>query len=337
MTTLLDTSLVPREARRDAWISTLREVQGPMGVHIEDPDVVGGTMEAWALGGLQVLKFECTTGTYSTRSEKQAKSAEPFIGIGIQLGGAGRLGQFGMQKTSGVGQLKCIDATAAFESCGWVGPGSCVTMGVTPQQLALPMDVIRRGAAQLHTSHLLPLVSAHVAATSRPSLARNAGAAELGEATIELFRALLVSAAHDSAHEAAVLAETLMTRVRAYIRQHLRDPDLRPAQVAAAHHISLRYLYKLCRESGFSLEQWVIEQRLHGARQQLATSQSSEHGIASIARQWGFSDPAHFSRRFRAAYGMTPREWRLAASSTVPLRASAGLRPASSIAGVGLT
>ncbi|MFF2198440.1 AraC family transcriptional regulator, partial [Streptomyces sp. NPDC058157] len=32
-----------------------------------------------------------------------------------------------------------------------------------------------------------------------------------------------------------------------------------------------------------------------------------------VAQRWGFVSPSHFSRAFRAAYGMTPREWQAAA------------------------
>jgi len=31
---------------------------------------------------------------------------------------------------------------------------------------------------------------------------------------------------------------------------------------------------------------------------------------ATIAAETGFSDPSHFTRAFRARYGMTPGEWR---------------------------
>ena len=37
----------------------------------------------------------------------------------------------------------------------------------------------------------------------------------------------------------------LLLRVRAFIEDRLVDPGLTPAAVARAHHISLRYLYKL--------------------------------------------------------------------------------------------
>lgn len=31
--------------------------------------------------------------------------------------------------------------------------------------------------------------------------------------------------------------------------------------------------------------------------------------IFAVARKWGFVDQGHFTRRFRAAYGLRPREW----------------------------
>jgi len=33
-------------------------------------------------------------------------------------------------------------------------------------------------------------------------------------------------------------------------------------------------------------------------------------GIAQIAYSWGFSDMTHFSRCFRRAFGVSPREYR---------------------------
>jgi AraC-like DNA-binding protein len=80
------------------------------------------------------------------------------------------------------------------------------------------------------------------------------------------------------------------------VYQHLTDPDLRPATIAAAHNVSLRHLYKICAQSGFSLEQWIIGERLHGARDELIRPDSHSRTITMVARQWGFSDPTHFTR-----------------------------------------
>lgn len=131
----------------------------------------------------------------------------------------------------------------------------------------------------------------------------------IGEATTHLVRALLTSAA-DGDPEPAALTDVLFSRITWYLRTHLRDPALGPAQIAAAHNVSVRYLYKLFAEHHRSLEQWLITERLKGAARQLHEPASRHLPVAVIAARWGFDDAAHFSRRFRQAYGMTPREWR---------------------------
>ena len=124
-----------------------------------------------------------------------------------------------------------------------------------------------------------------------------------------MMRALIVSAAQDQRLLGDALATSLVPRILAYARHHLTEDDLAPARIAAAHNISLRYLYKLLEKEGISLEQWIIERRLEGARADLASPAGRGRPIESVARAWGFSDPSFFSRRFRRAYGITPRQW----------------------------
>ena len=120
-----------------------------------------------------------------------------------------------------------------------------------------------------------------------------------------------------------------MPRVLAYIEEHLTDPDLAPARIAAANNISLRYLHKLCADSGFHVAEVIMRRRLEGARRDLAQPEFAAHTVAAIARRWGFSDPAHFSKRFSGAYRMPPGEWR-AHSLRSSAAAGGGRRPARS-------
>jgi AraC-like DNA-binding protein len=104
--------------------------------------------------------------------------------------------------------------------------------------------------------------------------------------------------------------ETQLTRILAYARRHLTEPDLGAHRIAAAYNISRRQLYILFRDVGISLEQWIIAQRLEGARVDLSGPAGQHRTIAAIARSWGFRGPSHFSTRFRAAYGLSPVEYR---------------------------
>ncbi len=128
-------------------------------------------------------------------------------------------------------------------------------------------------------------------------------------ATLQLARALLSSATQDESQVAGALEDTLFERVQLHIRRHVRNPNLSPASIAAAHHVSVRHLYKVCADHERRLEQWIINERLAGARAELAKPASRRRTIAAIATSWGFSNASHFTHRFREAYGLTPREW----------------------------
>lgn len=110
----------------------------------------------------------------------------------------------------------------------------------------------------------------------------------------------------------------MLSRIRAFIEEHLMDPDLSPESIARAHHISVRYLHKLFQSDGGTVSQWVRQRRLESCRIELGRS-GRRFTMAAVAHRWGFSSPSHFSRTFRGAYGMTPSAWQaLAASAFAP-------------------
>jgi AraC-like DNA-binding protein len=103
----------------------------------------------------------------------------------------------------------------------------------------------------------------------------------------------------------------LLTRIHAFIQQHLGDPELSPAGIAAAHHISVRLLHKLFHEQGETVAGWIRAQRLAGCRRDLLDPAQAASPVAAIAARRGFRSAIHFSRVFRAAYGLPPHEYRL--------------------------
>jgi AraC-like DNA-binding protein len=107
----------------------------------------------------------------------------------------------------------------------------------------------------------------------------------------------------DAAHHA------LLLRIRAFIVSHLGDPDLSPESIAAAHRISVRYLHRLFQSEGTTVSRWIQHRRLEECRRELSRPGRMSPAVAAVAHRWGFANPAHFSRVFRAAYGMSPREW----------------------------
>jgi AraC-like DNA-binding protein len=105
----------------------------------------------------------------------------------------------------------------------------------------------------------------------------------------------------------------LLTTVQTFIHQHLADPSLSPASIAAAHHISLRSLHQLFHDEGLTVADWIRRRRLESCRRDLADPALALRPIAAVAARWGYASGADFSRAFRAAHGMAPSEYRRSA------------------------
>jgi AraC-like DNA-binding protein len=99
----------------------------------------------------------------------------------------------------------------------------------------------------------------------------------------------------------------LVRRVLEYVDSHLHQP-LSLARLAATAHLSVAHLQRLfAAEVGVSVMQYVSRRRLDQARQLLSRT---ELPVAEVARLVGYSYPAHFSRVFRTATGLTPGQYR---------------------------
>ncbi|RNG34668.1 helix-turn-helix domain-containing protein [Streptomyces botrytidirepellens] len=136
----------------------------------------------------------------------------------------------------------------------------------------------------------------------------------LGAMTLDLAGACL--AQHLGAYDdlpAETRQQALLARVNAFIDHNLGDPDLRPADVAAHHHISVRSLHTLFRHQGETVAASIRRRRLERCHADLTDLGLRWRSISAIAARWGFLRPADFSRAFRAAYGVAPRELRQAA------------------------
>jgi AraC family transcriptional regulator, positive regulator of tynA and feaB len=96
----------------------------------------------------------------------------------------------------------------------------------------------------------------------------------------------------------------LHLRAQAFIREHLRDPDLSIDQISAALGCSKRYLHMLFSERGMTVSDYIWHARLQHCRQELEAQGGKT--ITDVAFSWGFSSSSHFSRVFRKYFGIAP-------------------------------
>jgi AraC-like DNA-binding protein len=149
--------------------------------------------------------------------------------------------------------------------------------------------------------------SARSAARGRPdpyarALARIAGRATRAErplrpderTVLDLVAAIAAGprAAHAAAHRAAA---------RSYIEEHLTNPGLCAAEIAAAAGISERQLSRLFAADGRSVPAHILGRRLELARSILSAPRAPT--VAEAAARCGFTSAAYFSHAFRHHFG----------------------------------
>jgi AraC-like DNA-binding protein len=235
------------------------------------------------------------------------------ISLGVRPSGTWELSQAGTTRGSAAHDVVgVVDVTRAM-SLRTGADTALLQMYLSADQLGMEVDALRRAVASVDRSPLRSLVAGHVLHLpgAVADLADPVARRSVGLATIEVVRAMLIGAARPEQQVGtAMSAEHLRTGIERYVRRRLRDPALSPASIAAAHAISRRHLYDLWRHEPTTLVRWITLRRLEAAREELADPRLAHRSIERIAHGWCFPDPASFARRFRAEYGMAPREWR---------------------------
>ncbi|MFE5942859.1 helix-turn-helix domain-containing protein [Streptomyces sp. NPDC056480] len=306
----------PRD-RADAFHHAMTDDSVPNEiVHEECETEISARIEGWRVGSLDLFDIR-SSGLEVRRTAKHVRHHRdrPVVSISLQSSGVHRAEQAGRQFSLGPEDI-CVFHELAPRTYGWSGHGASQAITVDMDHLGLPVETVVRASLQLRASPLHDLLLGHVRSLFRQPchVEADPAAGALANATTELVRAraLLTSAAHDERDQRvrAAMDDSLVTRIMAYARRHLTDPDLGPERIAAQHAISRRQLYVVLGRAGIRLEQWLIAERLEAACRLLASPRTAALPVAAVAAHCGFASPSHFTRRFRAAYGTTPSEWR---------------------------
>jgi AraC-like DNA-binding protein len=314
----VSTDGVPAGERFGFWREVNSRTWVPLGARCE-PRLEGtfrGRMNIYELGPVQVTQM--TTTPYGVhRTPHHIRQADPELWkLTLGVRGAGVVEQDDRQAEFTVGDLVLYNTSRPYSGvlASDIPASQILILRFARSLLPLPPRELRHltgvripgthGIGALTSQFLLQLAQ-HIDEYSPTDAAR------LSTLALDVLAATF---AHELDTGASVPPETrrraLLARIHAFIRKNLGDPELTPGSIAAAHHISLRYLHKLFHEQGLTVATWIRERRLERCRHDLADPLLAAHPIGAVAARWGFHSPAHFSQVFRSAYGLSPRQFR---------------------------
>lgn len=104
----------------------------------------------------------------------------------------------------------------------------------------------------------------------------------------------------------------------AFLKRNLHQTDLAPPWAAAQLRISVRTLHLRFQLMGTTFGAFILAERLEACRRALDNAMLDRHSISEIAFDWGFRGISHFSKVFKARYGVTPRDHRASQRATRP-------------------
>jgi len=230
----------------------------------------------------------------------------------LLIDGTARLGHYGLRSTLLAGDFVLMNSAAPVE-LDLLTDAKMVLLRVAPEELRgyLPScehlcgrplracEGISRGTAEL-TQCILGLLEGGVETHFRSRIARN-----LLDALATAFAIVL-----DRQFNGSPIICARNARVRLYIERNLRDPELKPATIAANLRISSRYLRAIFVAGKETVSAYILRRRLEECARDLADPARSELSITEIAFSWGFNSGPHFTRSFRHRYFISPREHR---------------------------
>jgi AraC-like DNA-binding protein len=125
--------------------------------------------------------------------------------------------------------------------------------------------------------------------------------------------AALLTARSDVEHKASCDHFSEVERMRIFMRRHLSEPTLSPQALADHMHLSVRTVHKRFEAAETTFGRSLLEERLEACRSALTDPRCRAMTASQIAFAFGFNDLSHFTKAFRARYGLPPGRYRRSA------------------------
>ena len=291
------------------WKHTINETYFDLDVSFRQPNKFSGFLQHAKLLEIGVSHYHANTVHYN-RGRQSSGYIDDSILITFPMTGDVRFTQKGRQLTSKPGQFFIELSSLPYEFYH-LHEASLYVIKVplallTPQMGTIERQFARSLSIDEGAGRLLVFQIGQILALIHNN--------QLGDLEIKILEqqllnliVLTLSAPKEVMMSCSSSIQSVhLKRIENYVYLHLENSGLTPAMVAAACHISARYLHKLFSELPYTFSEWVKELRLKQANHILKTK--SYVTIDEVAHRVGYGDQGYFSRIYKQHFGYTPRD-----------------------------
>ncbi|MFZ5692036.1 MAG: helix-turn-helix domain-containing protein [Pseudomonadota bacterium] len=307
------TDAVEARDRLSYWVEAVCETYVQLDCDTPHRDrSFSGTIEANRLATLGLSRVTSTAQHVRRTPSKIARAKEDYFLVSIQTKGCGRIVQDNRVADLAPGDFALYDSTRPYELIFdepfqqhvLQFPGAVLRSRLRNTEKLTARKVCGdRGAGHLMIG-MIETLAADIDTLESGSVAA------IAESVENILVAGLCSLPGAADPAVSQLASYHRDQIKACVMQRLRDPRLSINDIAAHLRLSPSTIYRAFASEPVSLNTWIWNQRLDGAKRDICDPALAGRTITEIAFSWGFNDAAHFSRIFRARFGCSARELR---------------------------
>lgn len=303
--------------RKDSRLARLRGTQSfetvasalfaPLRVSDPGPRGFEAVIDHTVIGPVVIARIQAAAATVTRDSGSITSTDVEWMHFNLHHHGPLTAAQDDRTATMKPGELYACDNTRPYRLIG-ADPTDMTVLCIPRASLGRHADsVSQRTALPIPALDGIGGLLDHALSTVNNDLPHHSAArTHLADA----LTALLLAAFADTTPERVLVASNLTDRIRAYALAHLDDTHLSAEHVARRHHISIRHLHALFKDSDLTFAAWVRHERLLRIRRDLLDPSSTHIPAAVIAAQWGIHDPKHLGRALKREFGTTVSELR---------------------------
>lgn len=307
---VFETSEFSKASRLEKWRSSMSEAYYSLEILEDDSQDLDAKIEVVILSDVNISKFRSTRAQgFRSRSDIGRDTVEFFVFVFVTEGEM-YFNQMTRCGTLSAGQYVMLRSGEPYElSCN--RPSKAIT-------LHLPVSDVedRYQLAHLHCAKAFesdPILFPMMASVMRsigavPTSARELLCRDLRRQVMELILLLLRTERLQANIEGSASFEGLLVRLIGYIEQNYMNADLSARIAANELGISVSHLHRVFSNYNMTFGSTLRNMRLARSYDILSSSEAMGCNVSEVAFKVGFLDHSHFSRSFKATYGLSPSE-----------------------------